>query len=109
MGTWHLGFVFLNFRLLGRLRGRLHQRFPGRMEEIWDGLGFNARWDIAASPTIFTAVSDRAALMLLFVARRESIPVILLGDDEVAELVFRLNGKMSAKLYRGLSQLVGMS
>lgn len=79
------------------------------MEKIWGDLGFFARWDIAASPTIFTAVSDRAALMFLFVAKREDIPVSLLGDDEVAKLVFQLNGKASAKLFRHLAALTGLS
>ncbi|MEL0438382.1 hypothetical protein [Phycobacter sp. K97] len=79
------------------------------MEKIWDNLGHFARWDITASPTIFTAVSDRAALMFLFVAKREDIPVFLLGDDEVAKLVFQLNGKTSAKLFCRLAAFTGLS
>jgi hypothetical protein len=104
-----LVFVFLNFRLLGRLRARLHHRFPDQIEEIWNSLGFVAQMSIVSSPTVFTFMSDRAALLLVFVARREEIPVLLMGDDEVADLVFKLNGKWSAGLYRTLSKASGLS
>ena len=79
------------------------------MEKIWDDLGHFVHWDIAAAPTIFTTVSDRAALMFLFVAKRDDIPVFLLGDDEVAKLVLQLNDKTSAKLFRRLAVLTGLS
>lgn len=78
------------------------------MEQIWDSLGFSAQVSIATSPTIFTFISDRAALLIVFVARREEIPVMLLGDDEITELVFKLNGKWSAGQYRALSKASGL-
>ena len=104
-----LVFVVLNFRLLGRLRNRLNYRFPGQMEQIWHSLGFNIQLSIASSPTIFAALSDRASLLLIFVARREDIPALVMADDEIAELAFKLNGKRSTGLYRALSKASGLS
>lgn len=79
------------------------------MEQIWDSLGYNVQIGIAAAPSVFTFISDRAALLIVFVARRDEIPVMLLGDDEIAELVFKLNQKRSAWLYRILNKTCGLS
>ncbi|CUH87119.1 hypothetical protein PH5382_01041 [Phaeobacter sp. CECT 5382] len=79
------------------------------MEQIWDSLGYNVQIGIATAPSVFAFISDRAALLIVFVARRDEIPVMQLGEDEIAEPVFKLNQKRSAWLYRILNKTCGLS
>ncbi|WP_206539600.1 hypothetical protein [Leisingera sp. ANG-S] len=83
--------------------------YPNSLETIWSDLGFTRRLDIAFSPSIFTVVSDRAALLNLFVARQDEIQPAWMGDKTIAQLVFALNRHWSAPGYRLLSRLTGLS
>ncbi|MGR3622115.1 hypothetical protein [Pseudophaeobacter sp.] len=105
----HLVFVFLQFRRLGRLRLRLTTVYPDSLETILSDLGFTRRLDISFSPSIFAVVSDRAALLNLFVARKDEIQPEWMGDETIAQLVFALNRHWSTPGYRLLSRLTGFS
>ena len=104
MGLAHFIFVSLNFRILGRLYGRLNKRFPGKVDNLWNAQSTIDKLEIVLGPAIFTR---RAMLFHVSVVRPADLPTFILGDDEVADLIFRLNRRWNAKLYRWLAQLAG--
>ncbi|SCZ65433.1 hypothetical protein SAMN04488118_10631 [Epibacterium ulvae] len=93
-------FIVLQWRTLGRLRRQLEVRFPGTVQKIWRNIPLSRRIGIIFSPAVFIAVSERMALLDLFVARPEHIPAWMMGDDEVAALVYRVNRHWSARVYK---------
>ena len=98
-------FVLVQYKTLGQLRARLDSSFPGAMAQIWRNIPLIRRWSIFLLPAVFTTVKDRIALLDLFVARPDHIPAWMMGDDTVADLVFKLNHHWSASLFRTYFQL----
>ena len=100
-----LFFVCVQYRTLSQLRTRLESRFPGALGQIWRNIPMIRRWSIVLLSAVIPTVKDRIALLDLFVARPDHIPVWMMGDDTVAELVFALNTHWSAPLFRAYFQL----
>ncbi|WP_127750548.1 hypothetical protein [Parasedimentitalea marina] len=98
--SFHLLFVLLNFRTLGRMYGQLDKRFPGMVEQLWASQSFIVRMDIIFDPAVF---AERAMLLNLAVARPQDLPPVIMGDDQIADLVFKLNRRWHAKIYRLIS------
>lgn len=106
MGFIHLLFVVINFRTLGRLYALLNQRFPGTVDQLWASQSFMTRVDMVLGPAVF---AERAMLLNLAIAQPQYLPPVIMGDDQISDLVFKLNERWSAKIYRFISSLVRMS
>ena len=64
------------------------------------------RVNIMLSPAVF---AKRAMLLNLAVAQPQYFPPVIMGDDQIAVLVFKLNRRWHAKFYRMVGTLVGIS
>ena len=106
MGFIHLIFVLINFRTLGRLYRQLNKRFPGWVDDLWKSQSVTHKVDLVLGPAVFV---ERALLLNLVVAQPQHLPPVIMGDDIVSCLVFKLNRRWSAKIYRLISSLTGYS
>ncbi|QAX31370.1 hypothetical protein [Leisingera sp. NJS204] len=104
MGILHLIFVLFNFRTLGRLYARINQQFPGVMDQLWEQQSFARKIDVVFGFAVF---AKRAMLMNFAVMNLDKLPVYLLGDDQIAALVRKLNTGMSAGIYRFFCTVTG--
>ncbi|WP_027256909.1 hypothetical protein [Leisingera aquimarina] len=104
MGWLHLVFVLSNFRTLGRLYARISKQFPGVLDQIWEKQSFSAKADIVFGPAVF---AKRAMLLNVAVVCPYKLPVHLLGDDEVAALVRKLNERKLSGAYRYACEVTG--
>ncbi len=93
----HLVFVLLNFRTLGRLYARINRQYPGVVDQLWEQQSIARKLDVVFGFAVF---AKRAMLMNFAVMNPEKLPVYLLGDDQVAALVRKLNKGMTAGAYR---------
>lgn len=97
MGILHLVFVLFNFRTLGRLCGRINEQFPGAVDQLWERQSFARKIDVVFGFSVF---AKRAMLMNFAVMMPDKLPVHWLGDDQIAAHVRKLNGGISAGIYR---------
>lgn len=106
MGIVHLICVLINFRMLGRLYRQLEKMFPGWIDDLWNSQSVMHKVDLVLGPAVF---AKRAMLLNLVVAQPQNLPPVIMGDDIVSSLVFKLNRGWTAKIYRMISSLTGYS
>ena len=104
MGIMHLFFVLLNFRTLGRLGARINWKHPSVVDQLWEQQPFARKFDVVFGSAVF---SKRAVLLNFAVVNPEKLPVYLLGDDQIAEQIQKLNAGKAASIYRFFCKMSG--